>query len=118
LKPGEDRLRYRRVENDRDVKRPSFVLGGADKEGVRDPVPPQFISPMEIHVNLRVEEGVESVAWVERVYARLAAVTENRHEPIVDTVALEGVSSVILRPAHNVSARGLSIHGKALVLKR
>src|SRR5207244_8177934 len=68
LEPSERRSVHRRVVDDRDVEGATLQPPGPrrSEERVGDPVPSQLIGPAEVHVDLRIEEGMETLVRIGR----------------------------------------------------
>ena len=115
LEPREQRPRDHRVMDNRDVERARFASSRPDEERVGDPVPIRLGGAVKVHLYLCIKEGVEPVIRDDRVDAGLPAVAEDSHEPVA---GVEGLRSVVLRPAHDVIERVVHVDRQALERKR
>src|SRR6266550_886654 len=103
LESRERRPVDRRVVDNRDVERATFAsCGPRGEECVGDPIPTHLLGAVKVHVDLRIEVGVETLVRVEHADARLATVAENADKPAAGALACESLGAVVLRPAHDV----------------
>ena len=94
LEPDEPVSRLPRVRDQRDVEGRPSPLG---QQRSANPVPAQLVVPVEVDVALEREERVHPDVRVAGIDPRLAAVAEDRHEPLIPVPRRLG--AVVLRPA-------------------
>src|SRR4029077_16107809 len=113
LRAEEHRAAYMWVADHWQVERHVLAAEGAR---VTDPVPRQFVGPVEVHVDLRqarrAEECLRPQVWISEINPPVSAVAKDGDKPVA--LRTERLCPIILRPTHDIGTRSLGVNREAL----